>query len=203
MSYRVVVLVSGTGTLLQALIDAQNQGLLDAQIVAVGSEEADCQGIARAKQAGIDTFVVPMPQLLKRGSAEREAWDRAFADAVDEYHPDLVVLAGFMKLFGTPFMTRFGGKIINSHPAMLPLFPGAHAVRDALAAGATSTGASIFWVDDGVDSGEMIAQVPVPIKPGDDEATLHERIKVTERLLIVRTVNELAATHGKAIDDRH
>ena len=115
---------------------------------------------------------------------------------VDEAEPDLIVLAGFMKLLGAPFTDRFGDRIINSHPALLPAFPGAHAVRDALAAGATGTGCSIFWVDEGVDTGRMIAQVPVEILPGDDEPTLHERIKVSERTLLVKTVNELAAQHA-------
>lgn len=195
MAYRVVVLVSGSGTLLQALLDAQSQGRLEAHVVAVGSENGSCTGMERARKAGVPTFTVPMPRLLARGSVEREAWDRAFADAVAEYRPDLVVLAGFMKILGAPFTSRFGGCMINSHPSLLPAFPGAHAVRDALEAGATSTGCSIFWVDEGVDTGQMIAQVPVEILPGDDEPTLHERIKVSERTLLVTTVNELAARH--------
>lgn len=196
MAYRVVVLVSGSGTLLQALLDAQSQGSLDACLVAVGSEIADCTGLARARAAGVPTFVVPMPTLLRRGSAEREAWDEEFTAAVAAHEPDLIVLAGFMKLFGRPFMSRFGGRIINSHPALLPAFPGAHAVRDTLAAGVTSTGCSIFWVDEGVDTGRMIAQETVEVLPGDDEPALHERIKVSERTLLVRTVNELAAQHA-------
>ncbi|WP_316670327.1 phosphoribosylglycinamide formyltransferase [uncultured Propionibacterium sp.] len=198
MGYRVVVLVSGSGTLLQALLDAQAEGRLDARLVAVGSETGSCAGVARARRAGVPTFVVPMPRLLPRGSAEREAWDREFADAVARHEPDLIVLAGFMKLLGAPFTDRFGDRIINSHPALLPAFPGAHAVRDALEAGATSTGCSIFWVDEGVDTGRLIAQVPVEILPGDDETTLHERIKVSERTLLVRTVNELAARHRQS-----
>lgn len=196
MAYRVVVLVSGSGTLLQALLDAQAQGRLDARVVAVGSENSRCTGLERARRAGVTTFVVPMPRLLARGSAEREDWDRRFADEVARHEPDLIVLAGFMKLLGAPFTDRFGDRIINSHPALLPAFPGAHAVRDALAAGATGTGCSIFWVDEGVDTGRMIAQVPVEILPGDDEPTLHERIKVSERTLLVKTVNELAAQHA-------
>lgn len=195
MAYRVVVLVSGSGTLLQALLDAQSQGRLEADVVAVGSENGSCTGIERARRAGVPTFTVPMPRLLARGSAEREAWDRAFTEAVAEYRPDLVVLAGFMKILGTPFTSRFGGRTINSHPSLLPDFPGAHAVRDALDAGATSTGCSIFWVDEGVDTGQMIAQAPVEILPGDDEPTLHERIKVSERTLLVTAVNELADRH--------
>lgn len=201
MSYRVVVLVSGAGTLLQALLDAERENRLHASVVAVGSEVPDCHGLTRARDAGVPTFVVPMPTLLPRGSAERLAWDEAFTAAVDDQHPDLVVLAGFMKLFGEPFMDRFRGRIINSHPALLPSFPGAHAVRDALAAGVDRTGATIFWVDDGVDSGTVITQQEVPVEHGDDEARLHERIKVVEREMLVRTVNDLAATHGKVIND--
>ncbi|MFT8395394.1 phosphoribosylglycinamide formyltransferase [Propionibacterium sp.] len=206
MTFRVVVLVSGAGTLLQALLDAERDGRLDADVVAVGSEIPDCPGMARARDAGVPAFAVPMPTLLRRGSAERLAWDEEFADAVAAYEPDLIVLAGFMKLFGEPFMNRFRGRIVNSHPALLPAFPGAHAVRDALAAGVTSTGATIFWVDDGVDSGTIITQHSVPVEPGDDEASLHERIKVTERDMLVRTVNSLAAgnaqsSDGKATDD--
>jgi phosphoribosylglycinamide formyltransferase-1 len=192
VAYRVVVLVSGSGTLLQALLDAQAAGALDARIVAVGSDQPGCRALARAQDAGVDTFVVPMTTLLPRGSAARQAWDEEFARAVDACSPDLIVLAGFMKLLGEPFMRRFAGRVINTHPAMLPAFPGAHAVRDALTAGATTTGSSIFWVDDGVDTGSLIVQEPVPVHPGDDEDTLHERIKVTERRLLVATVNELA-----------
>ncbi len=196
-----VVLVSGEGTLLQALLDAEHEHRLDASVVAVGSEVPGCRGLARARDAGVPTFTVPMTHLLPRGSAERLAWDEAFTAAVDEHKPDLVVLAGFMKLFGEPFMNRFRGRIINSHPALLPSFPGAHAVRDALAAGVRKTGATIFWVDDGVDSGTVITQHAVPIEDGDDEATLHERIKVVERQMLVHTINDLAATHGKVIHE--
>ncbi len=192
MTYRVVVLVSGSGTLLQALLDARASELTGASIVAVGSDQPGCRGLERARRAGVADFVVPMPSLLPLGSDERLAWDGELADAVEAYSPDLVVLAGFMKLLGAPFMARFAGRVINTHPAMLPAFPGAHAVRDALAAGATSTGSSIFWVDDGVDTGRLIVQKSVPVEPGDDEARLHERIKVTERALLVRTVADLA-----------
>ncbi|SER59968.1 phosphoribosylglycinamide formyltransferase-1 [Propionibacterium cyclohexanicum] len=200
MNYRVVVLVSGAGTLLQALLDAERDGRLQASVVAVGSEMPDCAGLERARTAGVPTFCVPMPVLLARDSAARAAWDEQFARAVERYDPDLIVLAGFMKLLGQPFMSGFRGRIINSHPALLPAFPGAHAVRDALAAGAKSTGATIFWVDDGVDSGAIIAQHEVPIVADDDEATLHERIKVAERDMLVHTVNDLAANRGKVID---
>lgn len=195
MTYRVLVLVSGSGTLLQSLIDARDEHRLDAELVAVGAD-VECGGIERARAAGIDTFVHEMPVLLRRGSAERLVWDAALADLIARHEPDLVVSAGFMKLLDAPTMDRFGDRIINTHPAMLPHFPGAHAVRDALAAGATSTGCSIFWVNDGVDDGELICQEAVEVLPGDDEATLHERIKVVERRLLVDVVNQLAAEHA-------
>ncbi|GAA1389158.1 phosphoribosylglycinamide formyltransferase [Luteococcus peritonei] len=192
MSYRVVVLVSGSGTLLQALVDAREAGELGAELVAVGSDVADCRALERAAEAGIACFAHPMPRLLRRGSQERLDWDAQLADLVDAHRPDLVVSAGFMKLFDRPFMDRFAGRIINTHPALLPAFPGAHAVRDALAAGATETGASIFWVNDGVDTGELITQQAVPVHPEDDEDSLHQRIKVVERRLLVDVVNDLS-----------
>lgn len=192
MTFRVLVLVSGSGTLLQSLIDARDSGRLHAELAGVGAD-VECEGIARAERAGLDTFVHPMPALVRRGTPERLAWDAELADAVAAHDPDLVVSAGFMKLFDAEFMSRFAGRIINTHPALLPAFPGAHAVRDALAAGATETGASIFWVNDGVDTGELIAQQSVPVEPDDDEATLHERIKVVERALLVDVINSLAA----------
>ncbi|MDN5564502.1 MAG: phosphoribosylglycinamide formyltransferase [Luteococcus sp.] len=194
MTYRVLVLVSGSGTLLQSLIDAREEGRLAAELVAVGAD-VECAGIDRARTAGISTFVHPMPSLLRRGTPERLAWDSALAGRIAEYRPDLIVSAGFMKLLDEPCMARFGDRIINTHPALLPHFPGAHAVRDALAAGATTTGASIFWVNDGVDTGELITQEAVEVLPTDDEATLHERIKVVERRLLVDVVNQLAAQH--------
>lgn len=194
MTYRVLVLVSGSGTLLQSLIDARDEGRLAAELVAVGAD-VDCVGVERARKAGINTFVHQMPSLLRRGTPERLAWDSALADRIAEHEPDLIVSAGFMKLLDQPCMTRFGDRIINTHPALLPAFPGAHAVRDALAAGVTTTGASIFWVNDGVDTGELITQEAVEVLPDDDEATLHERIKVVERRLLVDVVNQLAAQH--------
>lgn len=193
MSYRVVVLVSGGGTLLQALIDARDAGELDAELVAVGSDVPGCPALARAEAAAITHFAHLMPTLLRRGSAERLAWDGELAELVAAHRPDLVVSAGFMKLFDAPFMGRFEGRIINTHPALLPAFPGAHAVRDALAAGAEVTGASIFWVNDGVDTGELITQQAVAVEPGDTEETLHERIKVVERRLLVQVLNDLAS----------
>lgn len=187
MPLRLVVLVSGSGTLLQALLDAQASGELDAQVVAVGSDRSDAAGLTRAERAGVPTFAHPLAK-----DADRAAWDAQLADLVAAHQPDLVVSAGFMKLVGPAFLARFGGRMINTHPALLPSFPGTHAVRDALAHGVTVTGATIFVVDDGVDSGRIIAQEPVRVLPGDDVETLHERIKIVERQLLVDTVNALS-----------
>lgn len=192
MAFRVVVLVSGSGTLLQSLLDAASDHRLDAEIVAVGTDVPGCAGIRRAAGEGIPTFAQPMPTLLRRGTPGRLAWDEALTDQVSRHRPDLVISAGFMKLLDRRFMDAFGDRIINTHPALLPHFPGAHAVRDALAAGVDVTGASIFWVNDGVDTGDLIVAEAVAVLPGDTEATLHERIKVVERRLLVDTVNDLA-----------
>lgn len=190
MTLRVVVLLSGEGTLFQALHDAHVPGL---EIVAVGSDVPDAPGLRRAEAAGIETFVVPMPTLLRRGTPERESWDRRLTTQIDRFQPDVVLSAGFMKLVGAPFFARYEGRYMNTHPALLPAFPGAHAVRDALAADVEETGCSIFWVaSEGVDEGEMIAQRVVAVEPDDDEATLHERIKVVERSLLVDTMEQLA-----------
>lgn len=194
MSLRVVVLLSGEGTLLQALLDA---GLDGVDVVAVGSDVPTARGLERARAAGVETFVVEMERLLRRGTPERDAWDARLTEAVAAYAPDVVVSAGFMKLVGDAFFDVFEGRYLNTHPSLLPAFPGAHAVRDALAAGATETGCSIFWVArHGVDEGEMIAQVPVAVEPLDDEACLHERIKVVERRLLVDTLARLAKEHA-------
>ncbi|HSN44160.1 MAG TPA: phosphoribosylglycinamide formyltransferase [Propionibacteriaceae bacterium] len=192
MAFRVVVLVSGSGTLLQALLDEASAGRLDAEIVAVGTDVPDCRGVERARDAGIATFSHPMPKLLRRGTQERADWDAGLADQVAAFAPDLIISAGFMKLFDRPFLDRFGGRIVNTHPALLPNFPGAHAVRDTLAAGVDVTGASIFWVNDGVDTGDVIVAEAVAVLAGDTEEFLHERIKVVERRLLVETVNKLA-----------
>ncbi len=188
MSYRLAVLVSGSGTLLQSLIDAQSAGELCAEIVAVGADRDGIEALARAERAGIPTFV----RTLAKG-ADRAAWDAGLADALASYDPDLVVSAGFMKLLAESCLARFDGRIINTHPALLPSFPGMHGVRDALAHGVQVTGCTVFVVDDGVDTGRILAQEPVRVLPGDTEATLHERIKVVERTLLVDTINALAA----------
>ncbi len=187
MPPRLVVLVSGSGTLLQALLDAQAGGTLAAQVVAVGSDRADAYGLVRAAEAGIPTFVHP----LRRGD-DRAAWDRGLTEAVGSYQPDLVVSAGFMKLVGPAFLARFQGRMVNTHPALLPSFPGMHAVEDALAHGVKVTGATLFAVDEGVDTGRILAQQAVDVLPGDTVAELHERIKVVERRLLVDYVNDFA-----------
>lgn len=188
MTLRLVVLVSGSGTLLQALLDAEPPADAPWQVVAVGADRSGIEGLARAERAGVPAFVVSL-----KDYDERAHWDAALTDAVAAHEPDLVVSAGFMKLLGRRFLARFAGGIINTHPALLPSFPGAHGVRDALAHGVKVTGCTIFEIDEGVDTGRIIDQVPVRVEPGDTEETLHERIKVAERALLVGTVTEYAA----------
>ncbi|MBV9204793.1 MAG: phosphoribosylglycinamide formyltransferase [Actinobacteria bacterium] len=183
---RLVVLVSGVGSNLQALIDACHDEAYGARVVAVGADRDGIEALARARQAGIPTFLVRLADY-----PAREEWDAALARACARYEPDLVVLAGFMKLVGKPFLEAFGGRCVNTHPALLPSFPGAHGVRDALAHGVKVTGCTVFLVDDGVDAGPVVAQASVPVADDDDEATLHERIKVAERALLVATVGRM------------
>ena len=182
MPLRCVVLISGAGTLLQALLDAIDSGNLAAEVVAVGSDR-EAEGLVRASSKGIETFVHPLFP-----GQDRAEWDKELTGIVASYSPDLVISAGFMKLVGDSFLERFSGKFINTHPALLPSFPGAHAVRDALAAGVKVTGCTVFAVDEGVDTGPIIAQEAVEVLAGDDEATLHERIKQVERRLLVDVV---------------
>jgi len=179
---RLVVLISGTGTLLQALLDAIDSGDVSAQVIAVGADR-DAEGLVRASTRGIQTFIHPLLP-----GQDRTLWDKELTSLVASYDPDLVISAGFMKLVGRDFLERFSGRFINTHPALLPSFPGAHAVRDALAAGATLTGCTVFVVDEGIDTGPVIAQEAVEVMEGDDEATLHERIKQVERRLLVDVV---------------
>jgi phosphoribosylglycinamide formyltransferase-1 len=183
------VLVSGTGTNLQALLDACADPAYGAHVVAVGADRDGIEALARAERAGVPTFVLRVADF-----PDRDAWDAAFAEAVEKFDPDLVVSAGFMKLAGTSFLARFGGRYVNTHPALLPSFPGAHGVRDALAYGVRVTGSTVHLVDAGVDTGPIIAQEAVPVLPDDDEASLHERIKVVERRLLVATVAALATS---------
>ena len=184
---RVAVLVSGTGTNLQALLDACSDDGYGARVVVVGADRPETLAIERAQQAGVPTFVLAVSRF-----DDRSAWDDALTDAVAEYSPDLVVLAGFMKLVGKAFMTRFSERIVNTHPALSPSFPGMHAVRDALGHGVRVTGCTLFFVDEGIDTGPILAQRCVSVLDGDDEATLHERIKIVERELLVDTVGAMA-----------
>ena len=186
MPSRLVVLVSGEGTNLQALIDACADPDYGAQVVAVGSDRDRINALARAGRAGLPAFTVRLTDY-----PAREDWDAALTKACAAHAPDLIVLAGFMKLVGQPFLDAFGGRCVNTHPALLPSFPGAHAVRDALAHGVKVTGCTVLVVDEGVDSGPIAAQAPVQVEDDDDEAALHERIKVTERALLVSTVGRM------------
>jgi phosphoribosylglycinamide formyltransferase 1 len=185
---RVVVLLSGTGSLCAALLAAADDPGYPAEVVAVGADR-DAEGLDHARRRGLPTFVCALGD-----HPDRAAWDRALAEAVAAHRPDLVVSAGFMKIVGPAVLGSFGGRLINTHPALLPAFPGAHAVRDALRAGVAVTGATVHLVDAGVDTGHVLAQREVPVGEGDDEAALHERIKSVERELLVQTVARLAAT---------
>ncbi|MGY1602654.1 phosphoribosylglycinamide formyltransferase [Geodermatophilus sp. SYSU D00815] len=179
---RVVVLISGTGSLCAALLAATDDPAYPATVVAVGADR-EAAGLEHARRRGLPTFVCAL-----RDHPDRSAWDRALAAAIAAHAPDLVVSAGFMKIVGPAVLEAFGGRLVNTHPALLPAFPGAHAVRDALAAGVAVTGSTVHLVDAGVDTGPVLAQREVPVEPGDDEASLHERIKTVERELLVETV---------------
>ena len=178
-----MVLVSGTGTLLQALIGASRDADYGAEIVGVGADRDHILGLDRAERAGIPTFVHPL-----RPGADRMAWDRELAARVAEFEPDLVISAGFMKLVGADFLAAFGGRMINTHPALLPSFPGMHGPADALAHGVKVSGATLFMVDAGIDSGPIVAQRAVEVLEGDTVETLHERIKAVERRLYPATI---------------
>ena len=183
MPRRLVVLVSGEGTLLQQLIEACATGTIQAEIVAVGPDRDGTLAAKRAEAAGLSTFICRVADFQ-----DRAAWDEALASQCASFGPDLVISAGFGKLFGPAFLAEFSGRCINSHPALLPSFPGLHAVRDALRYGVTVTGCTLFFVDGGVDSGPVIAQVAVDVRADDDEVSLTERIKQRERDLLVNTV---------------
>lgn len=193
---RVVVLVSGSGTNLQALLDATEDENYGAKIVAVGADRDGIEGLARAERAGIPTFVRKVGQFTSR-----EHWDLSMADTTAAFEPDLVVSAGFMKLAGPHFLDRFPGRYVNTHPALLPSFPGMHGAADALAYGVKVTGATLFVVDAGVDTGAIIAQTVVPVEDDDDVESLHERIKVAERAMLVDYVGRIAR-EGMAVDGR-
>ncbi|GLY27782.1 phosphoribosylglycinamide formyltransferase [Kineosporia sp. NBRC 101731] len=189
---RVAVIVSGSGTLLQALLD-NAQGYT---ISSVLSDRADALGLERARAAGVPTAVVELKDF-----PDRAAWDRGLLRAVETFSPDLIVLAGFMRIIGEPLLTTYGGRIINTHPALLPAFPGAHGVRDALAHGVKVTGCSVIIVDAGTDTGPIVAQQAVDVLDDDSQESLHERIKVIERNLLVDVVEQMATT-GWQVDGR-
>lgn len=193
---RLAVLVSGSGTNLQALLDASADPAYGAEVVVVGADRDGIEGLARAERAGVPTFVERLAD-----HPDRASWDVALADAVAAHEPDLVVLAGFMKLTGPAFLGVFGGRTLNTHPALSPSFPGMHGPRDALAYGVKITGATLFVVDAGVDTGPIVAQVAVPVLPDDTVESLHERIKTSERAMLVEHVGELAR-RGFTLTDR-
>ena len=186
VSARLVVLVSGSGTNLQALLTACAEPAYGARVVAVGADRSGIEGLARAERAGIDTFVLRL-----RDFGTRAEWDLALTARCAAYRPDLIVLAGFMKLTGEAFLGRFGGIAVNTHPALCPAFPGMHAPRDALEYGVKVSGCTLFVVDADVDAGPIVAQVAVPVADDDDPESLHERIKVSEREMLVDTVGRM------------
>jgi phosphoribosylglycinamide formyltransferase-1 len=181
-----VVLISGGGSNLRALLDASEDAEFPARVVAVGADR-DADGFAHAEEYGIPTFSVALSNF-----PDRESWGDAILEQIRVWEPDLVVLSGFMKLLPPRVIAALSPRLINTHPAYLPEFPGAHGVRDAIAAGVTESGASVIIVDNGVDSGPIISQERVPVLPGDTESTLHDRIKVVERELLVQAVLDIA-----------
>ena len=182
----VVVLVSGGGTNLQALLDAAADPAYGVRVAAVGADREGIEGLARARRAGIPTFVCAVAD-----HATREDWDAALTEQVAAYDPCLVVLAGFMRLTGAAFLARFGGRTVNTHPALSPSFPGMHGPRDALAYGVKVTGATLFVVDAGVDTGPIVDQRAVPVADDDTVESLHERIKTAERQMLVDCVGRM------------
>ena len=196
MPARLVVLVSGAGTNLQALLDACADPDFGATVAAVGADRDGVEGLARAERAGVPTFVQRVSD-----SATREAWDAALAGEVASHRPDLVVLAGFMKLVGGEFLRRHGGRVVNTHPALSPSFPGMQGPADALAYGVKVTGCTLFVVDAGVDTGAIVAQSAVPVEDDDTVESLHERIKAAEREMLVESVGRMAR-EGFVVDGR-
>jgi phosphoribosylglycinamide formyltransferase-1 len=193
---RLVVLVSGSGTNLQALIDAAGDPSYGAHVVAVGADRDGIEGLARAERAGIPTFAHRVKDFPSRAD-----WDAEMAREVAAHEPDLVVLAGFMKLVSDDFLARFDGRVVNTHPALSPSFPGMHGPAEALAYGVKVTGCTLFVVDGGVDTGPIVAQAAVEVRDDDDVSTLHERIKSAERTMLVDTVGRMARD-GFTISDR-
>ncbi len=181
------MLASGSGSTLQALLDAAADPAYGAQVVAVGSDEPEARALERARAAGVEAFAVALAD-----SPDRGAWNLALADAVAEHAPGLVVCAGFMRILSSDFLARFPSRVVNTHPALLPSFPGAHAVADALAYGVRISGVTVHLVDEGVDTGPVVAQAAVPVHADDDEAALQSRIQDVERPLYAEAVGRLA-----------
>lgn len=180
-----MILASGAGSTLQAFLDAVRSGDLDAEIVAVGSDRPDCAAIQKAAAAGVPTFAHPIAP-----GSDRALWNTQMADAIAGHSPDLVVLAGFMRVLAPDLVRRF--RIVNTHPSLLPSFPGAHAIRDALAHGVRVSGVTVHWVDEGLDSGPILAQAAVDVRPDDTEDTLRARIQDVEKPLYLTTIRTLA-----------
>ncbi|MEY4319048.1 MAG: phosphoribosylglycinamide formyltransferase [Actinomycetota bacterium] len=183
---RVVVLISGQGSNLRAFLDSCAEGTIPATVVAVGAD-LDVSGLDHARHYDIPTFVEPLEP-----GGDRDAWGTRLGDRIAEFTPDMVILSGFQRLVPPAFVRRFAPMLLNTHPAFLPEFPGAHAVRDAVEARVTETGATVIVVDDGVDTGPVLAQRRVPVADGDTESTLHDRIKVVERELLADVVRDIA-----------
>lgn len=191
-----VVLVSGSGTNLQALLDAAAEPSYGVHVVAVGADRAGIEALARAERAGVPTFVHRV-----KDHETRDEWDRALTGSVAGFEPDLVVSAGFMKLVGERFLASYGGRFLNTHPALSPSFPGMHGPAEALEYGVKVTGCTLFVVDAGVDTGPIVAQTAVPVLDDDTPESLHERIKETERLMLVEAVGRIAR-EGFTVDGR-
>lgn len=187
-----MVLASGEGTVLQALLDACADASYPARVVAVGSDRPGARALQRA--GGVPTFVVPLADF-----PDRAAWDAALAARLASYVPDLVVCAGYFKILGPAVLAQFPGRVVNTHPALLPSFPGAHAVRDALARGVRVSGTTVHLVDEGVDTGPILAQEAVPVLPGDTEDDLHARIKLVEHRLYVDTIGRLVRSRERPL----
>jgi phosphoribosylglycinamide formyltransferase-1 len=181
---------------MSAILEASKEPGYGARVAAVISDRAAAQGLGLARAANVPTAVVALPDF-----PSREEWNRGVRKAIDVFSPDLVVLAGFMKILSPATVDHYRGRILNTHPALLPSFPGAHGVRDALAHGVKVTGCTVILVDDGVDTGPIVAQATVDVLPGDSEETLHERIKTVERALVVDTVHTLV-TRGWTVEGR-
>jgi phosphoribosylglycinamide formyltransferase 1 len=193
---RLVVLVSGAGSNLRALLDACEDPAYGARVVAVGADRSGIAALDHAERAAVESFV-----LRVKDFPDRVSWDRALGERVAAHRPDLVVSAGFMKLVGADYLALLGDRTVNTHPALLPAFPGMHGPRDALAYGVKITGCTLFFVTAGVDDGPIIAQAAVPVLDEDDEATLHERVKGVERRLLVDVVGRLVR-EGWTVQER-